>query len=177
MRSRIPTMSPPKSKREQSETIRQAADHARFTPPVSSDPKFAAVREAAVGSPALVHSPDDAPEFWLVPFVVADRACGYARIGLSGQVGQISIFGADPSDRQSWPNASIFAGPPSEVLTQIRERFGSKRLSEPVFAYDGSPARWAWRIRISNGRDKDIFISSGGWYERPLRHELSDREG
>jgi hypothetical protein len=149
------------------EGARQAADRARRTGPSALDPRFRAVRAARVGTPVLVYSPEGRPAFWLVPFIAGGVACGFARVEEpSLRVSQVGVFGAGPDDRASWPPAAFFERPPAALLQEIQSRYGTT-ATEPVLSYDGSPARWAWRVDVGDpGSGPSVFITPGGWYAR-----------
>lgn len=136
----------------------------------SADATTRLLRAAQVAEPALVRAPSGEPAFWLVPLVVrdlaGDLACGYARVGLDGRVAQLSQFGAGEADRSAWLQASFFRQPPASWLVEIRAKHPGAALAEPVLSYDGSPAKWAWRIAIGDG-DRVAYVLPGGWYERP----------
>lgn len=148
------------------EAIRRAAEAARKQPPAEDDTKFSSVRNAEVGSPIMVYSPEGKPAFWMVPFLVKGLACGFAYVELSGKVSKFGIFGSAPEDRPSWVDASFFKNPPNALFAEIRAKFSGSIISEPIFSYDTSPARWAWRIEVKNKIRTVIFITPGGWYER-----------
>lgn len=147
--------------------------------PVLNDPLFAAVRRAKVGSPVLVYAPTGEPAFWLIPFILRDRVCGLAEISLAGQLSRLGILGAAPDDQQSWFDPSFFEEPPASFLAEIAAHYGDTALSAPVLTYDGSPAKWAWRVQVagSRGADPAIFITPAGWYVGQARTASVDREG
>jgi hypothetical protein len=158
--------------------IRRAAEAAVARAPVSSDPSMRALREAVVGDAALVRSAVGEPAFWLVPFEVGGRACGFARVELSGRVAQVSRFGAGADDRGSWPEAGFFRRPPARILDEVRTKHPGLPLAEPALSYDGSPAKWAWRIAVGRPVITVAYITPGGWYEKPVpRGALEDRAG
>lgn len=136
------------------------------------------LRGAAVGEPVLARSPDGEPAFWLVPFEIGARACGFARVDVAGRVVQISRFGATDADRASWPEADFFRQPPARVLEEVRVAHAGAVLDEPSLSYDGSPAKWAWRIRVDGPVKTVVFITPGGWHERPAESATGNtREG
>lgn len=142
---------------------RRAADEVRHKPPVSTDPQFGAVRRASTGAPAIVSDPDGAPAFWIVPYALDDRACGFARVDLQGRVGQVVTFGGGPDDRASWLALAFFAEPPRPSLEEARSRYPGLRAPAATLSYDGNPSKWGWRIDA----DQDaltIFVTPGGWY-------------
>ena len=127
-----------------------------------------ALREAQAGEPALVRAPGGEAAFWLVPFEREGLACGYARVGLDGRLAQLSQFGANARDRAAWPQASYFRQATEAALAEIRARHPQAALATPVLSYDGSPARWAWRVAIGDGRGdaaRVAYVLPGGWYE------------
>ncbi|MGY4827086.1 hypothetical protein ACVNIS_00760 [Sphaerotilaceae bacterium SBD11-9] len=132
----------------------------------SGDATTRLLRSARVGAAALARTPGGEPAFWLVPFERDGLACGYARVGLDGRVGQLSQFGSGEADRGAWPPASFFRQPPAPWLAQIGARHPGEALAEPLLSYDGVPARWAWRIALGDGA-RVAFVSTGGWYEKP----------
>ena len=133
---------------------------------MSRDPLLRALRSAVVGNPVLARSPDGAPAFWLVPLEVRQRACGFARVELTERVAQLSAFGAGADDVSSWPEADFFRRPPARVLDEVRAKYSGAQLAEPVFSYDGSPAKWAWRVTVGEPATSVVYITPGGWYER-----------
>ncbi len=141
------------------EQVRDAARRAAHRPPAAGDPQFRALTEAEAGEPAAVSSPAGEPAFWIVPFVRAARAVGYARVDVSGRVAEIAVLGAPGGI-----DARYFAEPPAAALAEIRTRHPGEPLGEPVFSYDEFPDRWGWRI---DGPGWTAFIGPGGWYERP----------
>jgi hypothetical protein len=127
------------------------------------DASTRALHAAQVGEPALVRAPGGEPAFWLVPLLIGERACGYARVGLDGQVAQLSQFGAGEA---AWPPAAYFKQVPAAWLAEIRARHPGEAVAEPVLSYDGSPAKWAWRIGLGDGACV-AYVVPGGWYEKP----------
>ena len=146
-------------------SIREAASRQRRAEPYASDPALAAVLQAAVGTPALVRSPEGHPAFWIVPFVEGLSACGFARVELGGRVSQLGSFGAGPLDRGAWPRAEFFEKPPPTSIEEIRQRHPHSTFGEPMLSYDRSPARWGWRIELG-GDVGTAFIATGGWNVR-----------
>lgn len=132
---------------------------------------------AAAGEPALVVSPGGEAAFWLVPLVVGKAACGYARVELSGRVSQIGCFGQGGGDRGGWLLATFFQRVPAAMLREIRERYGRESLSSPVLSYDGTPAKWAWRMLVGDPPRAEVYVSPGGWYERAVGPRPAGFEG
>lgn len=132
----------------------------------SGDATIRTLRAARVDEPALVRTPTGEPAFWLVPLVAGDLACGYARVELDGRVAQLSQFGAGEGDRSAWPQAEFFRRPPAPRLAEIRAQHPGAAWAEPLLSYDGSPAKWAWRIAIGDGA-RVAYVLPGGWYEKP----------
>jgi len=159
------------------ENIRNAAEAARRGPPIREDQRFVALREAQAGTPVMVHSPEGGDAFWLVPFLSGEQVCGYARVELDGRTGQISILGAGPEDRGSWIAYSFFVQPPDSFLEEIRKKHTGRSISSPVFSYDRSPTRWAWRLEVGETPEiVEVFITPAGWYEHRLGPEPGLRE-
>ena len=134
----------------------------------AGDSLMQALRAARAGKAALVHTPAGEAAFWLVPFEVGERACGFARVGLDRRVLQFSLFGA-AADRASWPLASLFREAPAQCLREIEAAHPGLVLGEPMLSYDGSPARWAWRVTQAGGGGEGaavFYVSAGGWYPR-----------
>jgi hypothetical protein len=161
----------------EAEAIRRAVAAERAQAPVAIDPHAAALRNARIGTPVLVYAPEGEPAFWLVPLIVGRAACGFARVELNRRVSQLAMFGGHADDRRSWPAAAFFKQPPDAMLAEIRARYPDARLSEPMLSYDGSPARWAWRVDVADGGSATVFITPGGWYERNPSPGEPNREG
>lgn len=137
---------------------------------------LAAVLRAPVGDPALVHTPEGAPAYWLVPFLDGGRASGFARVELHGKVSQLGAFGAGADDRRAWPEASFFAGPPPRMLEEIGQTHPGAAHTAPLLTYDRSPAHWGWRLDL--GPDRGVaFLTPGGWHLVPAKAPDSGREG
>ncbi len=158
------------------EAIRKAVEIKRAKAPVSKDPLFSAMRDAKIGLPVMVYSPEGKEAFWLVPILMGDSACGFARVELSHNVSQVGIYGSGPEDHASWIDASFFEKPPSGLLDAIRSRYSGMKISEPLLSYDKSPARWAWRIEVEDEVKTVVFITPGGWYEQVAKDDRN-REG
>jgi hypothetical protein len=148
--------------------IKEAVRIARGQPPYSQEPAFATLRQAETGAPVLVHTPAGEPAYWLVPFIVQGMVCGFAQTSLQGVVMRIGILGGSAGDRAAWIEASYFEQPPREMLAEIRQQYAGAALPEPVFSYDGSPIKWAWRLSIlkEGAAPVEVFISPSGWVER-----------
>jgi len=159
--------------------VRQIAARAREQYSAAGKPMLSVLRQAEVDPPVVVHAPDGQPAYWLVPYVIGDFAAGFARIGLAGAVSQIGTFGAGPDDRRSWIPRDFFQRPNDRALDEIRAQFADAVISEPMLSYDTSPAKWGWRLTVSRqGRVAAVvFITPGGWYERPQGPNPPDTEG
>ena len=132
---------------------------------------MADLRGAEAGPPLLARSPEGTQAFWIVPLEAGTRAPGFARVGLDGRVAQIGRFGAAT-------DAAFFEGPPDAVLNEIRAKHPTAPLSQPQLSYDGNPAKWAWLVKVGDPATDFIFVTPGGWYERPARDDTaSGREG
>ena len=157
--------------REDSEPIRQAVAAALHQSPVIDDPTMAALRGAEAGAPVLARSLGGTPAFWIVPLEAGARVAGFARVELNGRIAQIGCFGAAA-------DVAFFEGPPARTMNEIRARHPAAPLSQPQLSYDGSPAKWAWLVKVGVPATRFIFVTPGGWYERPAQSDAaSEREG
>jgi hypothetical protein len=161
------------------QSIQSAADAARKASPEREDRGLAALQKSKVGPPVMVYTPAGGPSYWLVPFIIGDLVCGFANVDLNNQVTQISALGGGPGDRQSWIPLSFFEHPPERFLSEIRDKYAGLKISEPLFSYDSSPAKWAWRLEVGSLPTpvSVAFITFTGWYERRQGPSPSDREG
>ena len=164
---------------DNSKTIREVVICSRKKFPITEDVKLSSLKSAEVGTPIMVYTPERSPSFWLVPYVVKKYACGFAFVELSGSITKIGIFGSAPEDRASWIEVSFFENPPDNFLREIQAKYFGLALSHPYFSYDRSPAKWAWRLEISDkGKISSlIFITPSGWYERNPEKEEQEIEG
>jgi hypothetical protein len=137
--------------------------------PISDDPNFTLLRKATIGDPVPVKDDEGREVFFLVPLLIGEKACGFVRLEKNLRVSQVSIFGGSADDRESWIDASFFDRPPNEIINSIKMRYPDMEMSEPVFSFDKSPAKWGWAIRLSNKRKIDVFISPSGWHEKTKR--------
>ena len=139
---------------------------------------MAALGSAEVGAPMLARDPGGAPAFWITPLAAGARVPGFARVELNGRVAQIGIFGASAEDPSATLAASFFEGPPVTVMNEIRAKHTPAPLSQPQLSFDGSPSKWAWLVKVGDPATRFIFVTPGGWYERPARDAAtSAREG
>lgn len=156
--------------REDSEPIRQAVAAALRKSPVADDPTMVDLRGAEAGAPLLARSPGGAPAFWIVPLQAGSRAVGFARADLSGRIAQIGRFASSVD--------AAFFEEPAAALEEVRAKHPTVPLSQPQLSYDGSPAKWAWLVEVGDPATHFVFVTPGGWYERPARDDAaSGREG
>ena len=150
------------------DTVRRAVETARSYLLAGDDTQFLSVKHAEIGSPSMVYTPEGEPAFWIVPLLIENRACGFARVDMSGKVTQIGTFGSGPKDYVSWIDVAFFENPPSEMLAAIRTQHPELEMSEPILSYDTSPLKWAWRLEMrKEGEIKIIvYVAPHGWYER-----------
>jgi hypothetical protein len=142
-----------------------------------ADPRFAAVRRAAAGTPALVSAPDGSPAYWLVPFDLDGRACGVARVMLDARQVDVSAFGAGPADHAAWPAVDYFARAPGDLVAAAAARHAGLRFAPPRLSYDGSPHKWAWRLETEPPGPLVVFITPAGWYASQGGPPPAGREG
>lgn len=127
--------------------------------------------DVKAGTPLLAHSPGGAPAFWIVPLHAGQRVPGFARVELNRRVAQIGRLDSA---------ATYFEGPAQTTLAEIRARHPQAPLTQPELSYDGSPAKWAWLIKLGEPATRFVFVTPGGWYERPARDDQAgpdEREG
>ncbi len=160
------------------QNIIEAVRSACRQPPYSQDPAFATLRRAATGAPVMVHTPTGEAASWLVPFIVQGLACGYAQVSLQGVVTRIGILGGSGADQGAWIPATYFYQPPERLLAEVQQQYAGAVLSEPVFSYDRSLLRWAWRLSIEQegAAPVEAFIAPDGWFARPLEEQRSGYE-
>jgi hypothetical protein len=139
---------------------------------------MAALKGAEAGAPVLARSPGGTPAFWIVPLEAGTRVFGFARVELNRRVAQIGRFGASADDPSTSPEAAFFRGPPATAMKEIRAKHPTAPISQPQLSYDGSPAKWAWLVKVGDPATRFVFVTPGGWYERPAREDAaSGREG
>ena len=150
-------------------SVFKAVEKALNEHPVSDDLKFATVRKANASNPIIVKDDEGKDVFWLVPLISGKKAVGFVRLEKNLRVSQVGIFGASAADQESWIDASFFDRPPSEVINSIRDRYPDMEMSEPVFSFDKSPAKWGWVIKLSNKHKIEVFVAPSGWHEKTNR--------
>jgi hypothetical protein len=160
---------PTSTAHEEAEPIRQAVVAALRQRPVVDDPTMAALQGSEAGAPLLARSPGGAPAFWIVPLKAGALAPGFARVELNGRVAQIGRLGAAVE--------AAYFEEPAAVLQEIRARHPAAPLSQPQLAYDGSPAKWAWLVKVGEPATRFVFVTPGGWYERPARDDTAAGHG
>jgi hypothetical protein len=117
----------------------------------------------------MVSAPDGTPAYWIVPFYLGARACGFARIDLMGRVSGVATFGSGPADSANWPEVAFFERPPAALVTDARTRYRDLKLERASLSYDGNPSKWGWRIESGQDDRTLVFITPAGWYARGPR--------
>jgi hypothetical protein len=151
-------------------SVLKAVKKALTEHPVSGDLNFAILRKANASNPVIVKDDEGKDAFWLVPLLSGEKAVGFVRLEKNLRVSQVGIFGASAADRESWVDASFFDRPPPEAINSIRVRYPDMKMSDPVFSFDKSPAKWGWLIALSNNRKISIFVTPSGWHEKTSRN-------
>jgi hypothetical protein len=98
-----------------------------------------------------------------VPLTQENKAVGYVKLDLNLKVSQISFFGGAANDKESWINAEFFRGPPKNVIEEIQSQYPDMKMSEPYFSFNHTPAKWGWKIKLTNQHEIIAFISPAGW--------------
>lgn len=113
-----------------------------------------------------MHDPQGNKAYWLVPIMCNEKACGFAQVQKDYLVSKISAFGSSPDDTKSWIDASFFKAPPPNLLKEIQTRYPEMALSEPIFSYDKTPAKWGWKITLTNDQTFEVFVGPANWYKQ-----------
>jgi hypothetical protein len=123
--------------------------------------------EVGTGTPVLVHTPEGAPAYWLVPLVAAARAIGFARVDQAGAVAAIGITCRTPGRVEACPRLVTVLSA-SEALARAKLRPG-ETARPPRYVHDGPPGREAWLIETERGGrpHRWIFVTAAGAYDRP----------
>jgi hypothetical protein len=143
--------------------VKKVVKGALNEPEVSSDPNFATVKKARIGNPVYVRDSQGKNAFLIVPLLTGQKASGYVRLATDLKVRQVSIFGAKASDSQSWVDASFFYTPPEDAINSIRKEYPDMNMSEPVFSFYKSAAKWGWIIKLTNKQEILILVTPSGW--------------
>lgn len=122
-----------------------------------------------MATPLMVRSSDGKEAYWFVPLLMGTKACGFARIEKNLKISELGLFGGSPEDQGSWIDASFFERPPPEDIDSIKARYPGTEMSEPIFSYDQSPAKWGWMVKLNDGRRITVFVTPAGWYEQTKR--------
>jgi hypothetical protein len=149
--------------------VLKAVEEALNEYPVSDDLNFTTLRKSNAKNPIMVKNDEGKDAFWLVPLINGKKAFGFVRLEKNLRVSQVGIFGASATDQESWLDASFFDRPPSEAIKSIKVRYPDMAISEPVFSFDRSPAKWGWIIKLSNKHKIEVFVSPSGWHEKTNR--------
>jgi hypothetical protein len=172
-------MSPPKSIAHEDEAkVRLAAQRALTQPPVRDDPALGNLQQASVGTPALVRTSEGQPAFWLVPLESGRQACGYVRVELYHKVATVGAFAIGAESRGAWPEADFFHDPPARFIREIRAMHHGATVKSSMLSFDGTPAKWGWRIELSHPPGIVAFVSPHGWYlQSDSSAKAGEREG
>ena len=160
-------------------TILNVVEMARKKAVSKGDLTFSEFAHAKLGSPVIVYTLAGEPDYWLVPLLYENDACGFAHVDLSGRLIRLGIFGGSPKDRGSWIASDFFYAPPQKFIRDIESNYADAEILSVIFSYDSTPAKWAWTVRVG-GRGFDeriIFITPSGWYEKSRGGWMDGREG
>lgn len=123
------------------------------------DPDLAALADARLDSPVIVHTTAGEPSYWLVPLRSDDRVVGFARVTADGTVAAIGRYGgSSPLDLDADSVLSLAA----DHLTERTVVAG------PILVHDGPTGREAWMLLVSSedGPPHRLFVTPAGVYER-----------
>lgn len=128
---------------------------------------FRSLRNSVSGEPVPVYSPSGTPEFWIVPYVSGAKSTGFAFFDKNQKLIRVGVFSPGSKDVSGTVDVSYFTQPPSEIINDIAAKFAGYSLSKPVFSYDGTPAKWSWRLELVKGNEEArlVYILPGSWYE------------
>lgn len=149
------------------EALQKAAVREALKSHIVKSEGFQNLSNSTAGTPVLIYSPDDLPEYWMVPYVSGTKVIGHALFDGRQKLIRVGIFDMGGDSGTGYIDSSYFTKPPSDLLEEIRGKYPGYALSKPVFSYDRTPARWSWRLGLTNNYEnhKLIFILPGSWYE------------
>lgn len=63
-------------------------------------------------------------------------------------------------------------------MTEIKKRYLTYQLFDPLFTYDTTPTKWGWRIQaLKNGAlVSNIYINPSGWYAKDIKDTKENYE-
>ncbi len=128
---------------------------------------FENLKNSASAMPVQVYSRDNVPAFWMVPFISGVKSSGFAIFDMEGKLIRTGVFGTGCDNDPGMIDSSYFKRPSSAIMEEIKLKYSQYDISEPVFSYDRTPVKWAWRVILKkNGkRDVTIYILPDNWYE------------
>jgi hypothetical protein len=151
------------------ENLRRAAEQ-RASAIASRDPLFSPWTQARVGEPVLVKRVDGRPSYWLVPVEFESRTIGFVRVTQTGKAVAAGVLYRDPAQLETAPR-TVTGITSTEALSSIKDILEPEDVvDEPSYVHDGPPGREAWMIAVRKptGLERILFVTSGGWYERPV---------
>lgn len=151
------------------DALRHAAEQ-RASAIASRDPLFSPWAQANVGEPVLVKTVDGRPSYWLVPVEFESRTIGFVRVTQTGKAVAAGVLYRDPAQLETAPR-TVTGITSAEALSSIKDMVGREDVvGEPRYVHDGPPGREAWMIAVRkpSGVERILFVTSGGWYERPI---------
>lgn len=130
------------------------------------------------GAPVLVRNLAREPSYWLVPFLVGDRAAGFARVLPDGRVLAIGAFGRPgrAPGQSSRVVTGVSMAEAQRLFDDCTRLEAGERPAPPVFVHDGPPGREVWLVETTrDGRPcRWVFVSAAGCYERPAGTTLAE---
>lgn len=161
------------------QAAREAAAEALASLLAARDPLFAPWPKLSVGAPVMVAAVTGAPSYWLVPFEVADRAIGAARIDAEARVLTIGLICRTPRRIEDCPRVvTLLTAEEAAAKARAVLEPGEEALP-PRFVHDGPPGREAWLIETRHERDpaRWIMVTPGGTTARRAGERIGCEPG
>jgi hypothetical protein len=127
----------------------------------------------AVGAPEAVSTPGGEPSYWLVPGLRGEDVVAVARIFPDARVATVGEL-RQPAVDAAQAVTGLGAEQARQVASDLRAG-GDATVSEPVLVHDGPVGREAWlsTITTADGRERWVFATGGGTYEREANTPLA----
>lgn len=148
-------------------------------PPFSLDSSFLFLQNAKIGDPVPLFNPEYVQDSWIIPFLLDGLICAISQVSLNNKLIRVSVFSSTPTKKERWFSPIFFREPPKQYMTEIKGLFQDYQLSYPLLTYDGSPAKWGWRLQVIDAEKviSNIFIIPSGWYVKEVKDTKKNYDG
>ena len=127
---------------------------------------LAILKEAERGVQLPMLNENNEQTHWFTSFILQQKVAGFAIQDLAGKVVVPGLL-APNAEGKNKIDPAFFLHPPAAILNEIKTKYAGSGILSRSFSYDQIPQRWAWRIKLVDGKGEfSVYITPAGWYEK-----------